>query len=121
VTPNGAFHLVADIRDLEIVDCDGEICGIVDDIELDGQAGGPLALTALLVGPGAYRDRLPKFVLPLVHFIAGNRMTRIPWSEVRRITSVVTLASTAKQLGLTKSEAKAARMLPSMGGKDASL
>ena len=119
--PNDALHLVADVRDLQIVDGEGEYCGIVDDIELDGKPGGDLAVRALLVGPGAYRHRLPKAALWLVSSIAGERIVRVPWNEVKHVTSVVALKRPAAELGLAVSEMKAKAMLPDIGGENASL
>jgi len=120
VTPNDRLHLAADVRDLQIVDRDGEYCGIVDDIELEGKAGADLVVTALLVGPGAWRGRLPGLLLRLIRRVAGDRIVRVPWSEVKHITSRVTLAKTAGELGLDRSEMRAGAMLPRIGSLDAS-
>ena len=48
---DGYLKLVGEVRDMQIVDCDGARCGIADDIELDG-FGKTLKVKALLVGPG---------------------------------------------------------------------
>jgi sporulation protein YlmC with PRC-barrel domain len=118
MTPQDRIRLAADLRDLQIIDSEGACCGIVDDVELDGKAGGRLSIAALLVGPGAFRNRLPGSVLWLIHRIAGDRVVRVPWSEVKHITSVVTLARPAAKLGLSKGEDKAKRMLPRIGAVD---
>ena len=117
--PTDRLHLAADVRDLQIVDSEGQCCGIVDDIELEGKAGGELRVTAILTGPGAWRGRLSRPVLWLAQHIAGKRLARIPWSEVKHITSVVTLAKSAEVLGLTREEDKAAALLPRIGSVDA--
>jgi sporulation protein YlmC with PRC-barrel domain len=119
MTPNGRLHLIADVRDLQIVDRDGEYCGIVDDVELEGKAGETLAIAAILVGPGAWRHRLPRAALWPVRWIAGSGIVRIAWSDVKTISSTVRLKRTAKELGLSRSEAKAGRLLPGKGGVDA--
>ena len=119
MTPNDNLHLAADVRDLQIVDVNHEYCGIVDDIELEGEAGGRLAVAAILVGPGAWQGRLSRPVLWLAQRIAGKHVVRVPWSEVKHITSVVTLARPAKELGLGKGEERAAKRLPRIGGRSA--
>lgn len=119
MTPQGRLHLAADVRDLQIVDCDGQYCGIVDDIEFEGKAGGELRVASILAGPGAWRGRLSKPVLWIAQRIAGKRMAHIAWSEVEHVTSVVRLARTAKALGLTREEDKAAALLPKIGSVDA--
>jgi len=119
VKPSGRLNLVADLRDLQIEDIHGINCGIVDDIELEGKAGGPLALAAILVGPGTYAKRLPGWAAWLVGRIAGRRIVKIPWREVKTIGSIVRLARPAKQLGLSGSEAKAGRLIARLGGGDA--
>ena len=117
--PSGRLNLVADLRDLQIEDCDGLNCGIVDDVEFEGKPGGPLALAAILVGPGAYADRLPRWAAWLVGKVAGRGIVKVPWSEVRTIGSIVRLARPAKELGLSRPEAKAGRPIAMLGGGDA--
>ena len=49
----GRIKLVSQLLDLPLIDSDGNYCGIVDDIELDGAAGKKTRLAALLVAlPG---------------------------------------------------------------------
>jgi hypothetical protein len=120
VKPTDRLKLIAGVRDLQIVDANRINCGIVDDIEFEGKPGGPLRLAAIMVGPGAWARRLPRWVSPLAGRIAGRRCIRIPWGEVKSITSVVRLHRTAAELGLAAPEAKAARLLPGIGGLDAS-
>ena len=119
--PDGRLHLVADVRDLQIVDSDEWNCGIVDDLELEGAPGGKLKLTAILVGPGTYRGRLPRWLAWLITRIAGDRIVRIPWNEVETIGSVVRLKRSAQALGLGTAERRAAAILPRHGGLDASV
>jgi hypothetical protein len=117
--PTDRLHLVTDVRDLQIIDSDEENCGIVDDIELEGAPGKKLTVAALLIGPGAYRRRLPRWMAWLSERLAGTSVVRVPWSEVRNITSVVQLTRTAGELGLDRSERRAAAWLPRLGGLDA--
>lgn len=117
--PSDRLNLVADLRDLQIEDSDGLNCGIVDDVEFDGKPGGALAIAAILVGPGAYDRRLPGWAAWLAGRIAGKTIVRIPWREVKSIGSIVHLARPAKELGLSRSEAKAGRPIAMLGGGDA--
>ena len=118
MTPTGPLRLAADVRDLQIIDSQGNYCGIVDDIELEGKVGGKLAPAALLVGPGAYRHRVGRLPLRLIHMIAGDHMVRVPWSEIEHITSVVTLRRSAEALGLATTEERARQLLPRIGAMD---
>ena len=86
--PDGRIKLVAELLDLPLLDTEGKFCGIVDDVELDGGPGKELRLKALLVGPGAYRGRLPGWAMWLARTIAGERTTRVPIDNVRAIDSL---------------------------------
>ena len=65
MTPKAPIKLVSELLDLPLLDAEGKYCGIVDDVELQGGAGKDLELKALLVGPGAYRGRMPAWLMPL--------------------------------------------------------
>lgn len=53
------LHAGLDLLDRQIVDCDDELVGKVDDVELsDPEADAPPRLMALLLGPEAYGQRL---------------------------------------------------------------
>lgn len=109
---SGRVQLVAQLRDLQIVDREGAICGIVDDIELSGKPGEALRIKALLVGPGAYAGRLPRWAMALVRLVAGNGCVPVAWEQVERITSVVRLRCKASEAGLARGEGRARRWLP---------
>jgi len=117
--PGDRLNLAADVRDLQIVDRDGSYCGIVDDLELAGRPGGKLMVAAILVGPGAWRGRLPGWLYRPLTRLIGDRIARIAWKEVETIGSVVKLKRTAAALGLDRSERRAAAWLP--GGSDDAL
>jgi len=102
------IRIYSELRDLEIFDSEGELCGIADEIELDGD---PLAVTAILVGPGAYGPRLPMPLRILVRWIAGNACVRVPWEAVEHVTSRITLKRPAHALGLASVERKLAPLL----------
>lgn len=113
--PSGRINLIGGLLDLPILDKDGLFCGVVDDIELDGDAGKPPAVKNLLVGPGAYRGRLPGWAFRFVTLLAGKRVTRVPWEAIDHIDSSVTLTRDAAALGLGKSEARARAFIPKRG------
>jgi len=113
--PDSLIKLVSELLDLPLYDIDGKYCGVVDDIELTGRPGKDLKLKALLVGPGAYKGRLPGWAMWLVKKIAGDRITRVPMDEVDRIAAAVQLDCSGSQLGLHKSERAAAEWIPRRG------
>lgn len=99
-----SIKVLSELRDLEVFDSEGELCGVADDVEFDGKAGGRLKLKALLIGPGAYRGRLPAWLAIPVRWIAGKRIIRVPWAAVEHVTSRITLNRTAQDLGLNAIE-----------------
>jgi sporulation protein YlmC with PRC-barrel domain len=113
--PTGRIKLVSQLLDLPIVDSTGRYSGIVDDVELSGGAGKELRFKALLVGPGAYDRRLPRWAFWLVTRIAGNRIVRVPLARIKSIGSSVELDCTAEMAGLHRSEHRAAAWIPKGG------
>src|SRR5689334_14882198 len=99
-----ALHAARDVLDHEIVDVDGVPCGMVDDVEIDGDAGGSLRIVALLTGPGVLAASLPRPLAALVRFMFGARRTRIAWSDVGSVTTRIELRVNAASLGLDASE-----------------
>jgi hypothetical protein len=95
-----SIKVLAELRDLEIFDSEDTLCGIADDVEFAGNPGEPLRVVALLVGPGAYRDRMPGWLLAIVRRIAGDAIVRVGWSKVEHVTSRITLNCSAEQAGL---------------------
>ena len=113
--PDSLIKLVSELLDLPLYDVEGKYCGIVDDVELTGKPGKELKLKALLVGPGAYKGRLPGWAMWLVKKIAGDRVTRVPMDKVHSIGAAVHLECSGWQLGLHKSERRAAEWIPHGG------
>jgi sporulation protein YlmC with PRC-barrel domain len=113
--PDSLIKLVSELLDLPLYDVEGKYCGVVDDIELAGGPGKDLKLKALLVGPGAYKGRLPAWAMWLVRKIAGDRITRVPMDKVHSIGAAVHLECSGWQLGLHKSERRAAEWIPHEG------
>lgn len=115
MNPTGRIKLVSQLLDLPIVDRDERSCGIVDDVEFSGSAGKEARISALLVGPGAYRGRLAKWLFWLVRKIAGDRMARIPANAVAEVGSVVKLKSRGEDFKLHLVENRAAAWVPRGG------
>jgi len=113
--PDSPIKLVSELLDLPLLDVEGNYCGVVDDVELKRGPGKDLELKALLVGPGAYRTRLPRWVMWFVTKLAGDRITRVPMDKVRSISSAVHLECVGRDLGLHKSETAAGKWLPRSG------
>lgn len=115
MSPDSPIKLVSELLDLPLFDVGGKYCGVVDDVELDGRPGRELKLKALLVGPGAYAGRLPRWTMWLVKKIAGNRLTRVPMDKVHTIHTTVHLECPGRDLGLHKSETAAGKWVPRRG------
>jgi sporulation protein YlmC with PRC-barrel domain len=115
MTPHSPIKLVSELLDLPLYDTQGKYCGIVDDVEFSGEPGKALELKALLVGPGAYAGRLPRWAMWLVEKVAGHRITRVAMDKIQTIDATVHLKCAAAELGLDKSEAAAARWIPHWG------
>ena len=115
MSPDGMIKLVSQLLDLPLYDSEGKYCGIVDDLEFAGGPGKKLQLKALLVGPGAYKGRLPGWAMWLVRTIAGDRITRVPFNRVRTFAAIVELDCPGSELGLLKGERRAAEWIPHRG------
>ncbi|MGN6848730.1 MAG: hypothetical protein ACTHJK_04515 [Sphingomicrobium sp.] len=113
--PFNKLKIVSQLLDLAIVDKDERSCGVVDDIELSGSSGKEMRVAELLVGPGAYRGRMPTWMYWLVRKIAGDRIVRVPADQVAEIGSVVKLKVRGEELGLHETENKAEAWIPRRG------
>ena len=111
----GHIKIVSQLLDLPIIDKDERSCGIVDDVELTGGAGKEMRVKALLVGPGAYEGRMPRWLFWLIRRIAGDRMARIPAEQIAEIGAVVKLKSAAEKFGLHEVEDKVRDWIPRHG------
>ena len=102
------------VLDHQIVDSDGQRCGKVDDLSIEGGPGETLVVTAILVGPGAWkgRGRLGR----LASRIAGDKIVRVPWEVVDAVKSAVELKKTASELGLGRGDDRAARWIERLPG-----
>jgi sporulation protein YlmC with PRC-barrel domain len=115
MTPDSPIKLVSELLDLPLYDSEEKYCGIVDDVEMSGGPGKDLKLEALLVGPGAYSGRLPRWAMAIVKIVAGERVTRVPMDKVRTIGSAVHLECPGRDLGLHRSETAAGKWVPQRG------
>ncbi|HEX6707121.1 MAG TPA: hypothetical protein VF169_20355 [Albitalea sp.] len=102
--------LLRELLDHELVDADGESCGMVDDIEFEHTDRG-LQVRALLVGTGAWAPRLPALLGVAVLALLGRARVRVPWDEVIEISETIRLRSKASQLGLGRLDRKVGRWL----------
>jgi sporulation protein YlmC with PRC-barrel domain len=111
-SPKGrVLHLLREVLDHEIVDCDGNSCGMVDDIELEWTVDGP-GVAALQLGPGAWSRRLPRPLGALARWIFGRAVVRIPWAEVSEVTEVIRLRSRASRWGAGELDRRLGRWMP---------
>ena len=112
---NGPIKLVSQLLDLPLLDKDERWCGVVDDVEFDGGPGKELRLKALLVGPGAYKGRMPGWIFWLVERVAGTRISRVPMDEIETISSAVHLKCPAEKVGLHVIEDRVRAWIPRKG------
>jgi hypothetical protein len=113
--PTGPIKLASELLDLPLLDKDDRWCGVVDDIELDGSAGREMRIKALLVGPGAYKARMPGWLFALSRMIGGDHVSRVPLGEIQTISSAVHLKCAAEKLGLHVVEDKVRGWIPHGG------
>ena len=109
------IKVVSQLLDLPLIDKDGRWCGVVDDVEFEGAAGKETRIAALLVGPGAYQGRLPRWAFWLVRKIAGDRIVRIPYDQIDNIASAVHLRCGAEDLKLNQVEDEVRKWIPKGG------
>jgi sporulation protein YlmC with PRC-barrel domain len=111
-----ALDLVREVLDHELTDADGVPCGMVDDVELDGDIGGTLQVVALLSGPGVAQSRLPAPIGRVLRAIFGARRTRIEWRHVKRIGERIELDVRASELRLDAVERRLGQWIAKVPG-----
>lgn len=109
------IKLVSQVLDLPITDRNGEWCGVVDDVELSGTAGKEMRIKALLVGPGAYKGRMPGWLFAIISAVLGDRMMRVPVETIDTIGSAVQLKASSAELGLNRADDKVRPWIPRWG------
>lgn len=113
--PTANIKLVSQLIDLPILDSDGRWCGVVDDVEFSGGAGTEARLASLLVGPGAYRGRMPRWMLTVTRAIFGDHIVHVPVEKVKAIGSAVELKCSAASLGLAREDDRLRPWIPRWG------
>jgi sporulation protein YlmC with PRC-barrel domain len=110
----GDIDLGLGILDHQLLDSEGRRCGKVDDLELDGVAGGRPRVSFILVGGAAWsgRGRLGR----LAAWLGRSRTARIPWDDVAGIDSGVRLRRTAQELRLGRGDDRARRWIERVPG-----
>jgi sporulation protein YlmC with PRC-barrel domain len=104
------LDLLREVLDHELVDADGVSCGMVDDLEFEARDGGP-AVTALLVGTGAWAPRLPPLFARAMQGLFGRAKIRVPWNQVGEIGETIRLQAKASELGLGVLDRKVGRWI----------
>lgn len=108
------MDLVYRVLDDQLVDVDGVRCGRADDLEFDGEVGGPPPrLVWILAGSGAWHRRLPRPLRGLGarvfgQGVVGQDLIRVPWEEVDELETVIELKSKARDLGLAQGDERQA-------------
>jgi len=110
------LDIVRQVLDHEVVDSNNVPCGMVDDVEVEGEPGSELSVTALLVGVGVWANRLPWALGAAAKWVFGRRRTRVPWGEVSVIKERIKLKSRATELGLGIADRKASRLIRGLPG-----
>lgn len=106
------------VLDHAVIDADDWMCGIVDDIEVEGGVGEPLRITALLIGPGAWIPRMPALFARLLPRLFGDRYVRVPWSEVSSVGEHLRLKCRRANYGLATWDRKLGLRLGKLPGSE---
>jgi sporulation protein YlmC with PRC-barrel domain len=110
------LDIVRNVLDHEVVDVNDVPCGVVDDVELEGEPGGELRVTALLVGTGAWAERLPRVFEVVAKKIFGGQRTRVPWEEVWIVGERIKLKSRASEVKLGRADRTASGIVEKLPG-----
>ena len=102
------------VLDHQLMDSEGRRCGNVDDLELEGVAGGEPRVVAILTGSPAWRGR-GVFGRLAARVVRGG-LVRVPWEEVAEIASCVQLRKTAKELRLGRGDDRVRRWIEKIPG-----
>src|SRR3954447_22314547 len=93
-------NLALRLLDDQLFDAEDHRCGRVDDVQLRGSPGSRSDVSELLVGPGAWADRLRDPFRTMVAGASPDHMHVVPWDDVNEVSTAVHLSKTAKDLGL---------------------
>jgi sporulation protein YlmC with PRC-barrel domain len=111
MNPDGPLNILREVRDLQVVDRDGNNCGICDDVEFQGGPGEPLVIHGLLIGITALLHRLPPWISHVPGWIIPRHLVRVPWEDVENVTSRIKLKRPAGHYGLLRTDNRLAPYL----------
>jgi len=100
------------LLDRQVIDCDGMLCGKVDDLELaSSEDGGPPYVVAILAGPGALASRFGggfgrwlASVQERLHPHAQPGPARLPFGIVKRVETHVEVSLPRHELEANRFE-----------------
>ena len=104
------------VLDRQLIDSEDRRCGKVDDLELEGTREGEPRVAAILSGAPAWRSR--GWPGRLAARVARGRTVRIRWEDVAEVGSSVQLKRSASELGLSRGEQAARRLIESLPGSE---
>ena len=111
-----SLNLCLRILDDQLVDAEDERFARVDDIELDGAPGSETRVSALIVGAGGWRWRVPRRLAGITAALTPNVVRRIPWELVQAIEpGVVRIGTTSGELGFGTAHHAGARWVDELG------
>ena len=97
------------LLDRQLIDSDGRRCGKVDDLELDGEPGGPATAVAIVAGPGAWRaGKHGPIGWLAARVFSGDNTERVHVETIESIGVEVRLKLPAGALGLAHGEDRCA-------------
>jgi hypothetical protein len=111
------LHLGRNVLDHQLLDSEGRRCGNVDDLAIEGGAGEPAYVVAVLVGPGYWPQRSGRLGR-LAGWIGGSRRTTIGWEEVSGVDSAVHLRGRAADYGLGAPDDRLRPLFEKLPGAD---
>jgi sporulation protein YlmC with PRC-barrel domain len=111
------IDLGLNVLDHQLLDAEGQRCGKVDDIALEGGPGEDLQVVAILCGPGVWRARAG-WIGRIAAWLGGGGRVRIPWNDVAEVDSHVKLRKRAQELGLGRGDDRFRPYLEKIPGSD---
>src|SRR5215211_1331667 len=105
------------VLDRQLVDSDGRRCGKVDDLDIDGEPGGPAKAVALVSGPEAWRaGKHGPIGWLLARVFSGDDTARVHVETIDGLGVEVRLKLPAAALGLAHGEDRGADFIRPIPG-----
>ena len=105
------------VLDRQLVDSDGRRCGKVDDLDIDGEPGGPAKAVALVSGPEAWRaGKHGPIGWLLARVFSGDDTARVHVETIDSLGVEVRLKLPAAALGLAHGEDRGADFIRPIPG-----